>query len=78
MRILEFIKSRIAPYFKIKDSKKIDIKKMSQDDQRATFREAKILEVLNHPNIVKLHSSFLDKKNIYMVFDLMGIWHKSI
>ena len=28
MRILEFIKSRIAPYFKIKDSKRIDIKKL--------------------------------------------------
>lgn len=28
MRILEFIKSRIAPYFRIKESKKIDIKKL--------------------------------------------------
>jgi NIMA (never in mitosis gene a)-related kinase len=34
---------------------------MSQDDQRATFREAKILEVLNHPNIVRFREVYRTK-----------------
>lgn len=33
------------------------------------FNERNILSKLSHPSIVKLHSSFLDKKNVYMVFD---------
>ena len=41
--------------------KKIDIKKLSQEDQRATFREAKILEVLNHPNIVRFREVYRTK-----------------
>eukprot|EP00356_Strombidium_inclinatum_P014589 CAMPEP_0170493208 /NCGR_PEP_ID=MMETSP0208-20121228/13522_1 /TAXON_ID=197538 /ORGANISM="Strombidium inclinatum, Strain S3" /LENGTH=99 /DNA_ID=CAMNT_0010769101 /DNA_START=18 /DNA_END=317 /DNA_ORIENTATION=+ len=32
--------------------KQIDIKSMSEDEKRWTLREAKILEVLKHPNII--------------------------
>lgn len=31
--------------------------------------EKNILSKLNHPNIVKLHSTFTDAKNVYMVLD---------
>lgn len=31
--------------------------------------EKRILSMLSHPNIVKLHSSFTDSKNVYMVMD---------
>ena len=31
--------------------------------------ERNILSKLSHPNIVKLHSSFHDAKNVYMVMD---------
>ena len=41
--------------------KKIDIKKMSEDDKQATFREAKILEVLNHPNIIRFKEVYKTK-----------------
>lgn len=33
------------------------------------FNERNVLSKLHHPNIVKLHSCFTDKKNMYMVFD---------
>lgn len=33
------------------------------------FSEKNILAKLNHPSIVKLHSCFLDRKNVYMVLD---------
>lgn len=41
--------------------KKIDIKKMSEADKRATLREAKILEVLNHPNIIRFKEVYKTK-----------------
>ena len=42
--------------------KKIDIGKMSDDERRETFREAKILEVLNHPNIIRFKEVYKTKK----------------
>jgi serine/threonine protein kinase len=32
--------------------KKINIKKMSPEEKDSTYKEAKILELLSHPNIV--------------------------
>jgi len=32
--------------------KKIDIKRMSEEEKRNTYREAKILELLSHPGII--------------------------
>jgi serine/threonine protein kinase len=33
------------------------------------FNERNILMKVSNPSIVRLHSSFLDKKNVYMVLD---------
>jgi NIMA (never in mitosis gene a)-related kinase len=41
--------------------KKIDIKKMSEEERRLTLREAKILEVLNHPNIIRFREVYKTK-----------------
>lgn len=41
--------------------KKIDIKRMSEEDKKATVREAKILEVLNHPNIISFREVYRTK-----------------
>ncbi len=41
--------------------KKIDIKKMSEEERRLTLREAKILEVLNHPNIIRFKEVYKTK-----------------
>lgn len=35
---------------------------MSDDEKRETFREAKILEVLNHPNIIRFKEVYKTKK----------------
>jgi len=35
---------------------------MSEDEKRETFREAKILEVLNHPNIIRFKEVYKTKK----------------
>ena len=42
--------------------KKIDIKKMSEADKQSTLREAKILEVLNHPNIIRFKEVYKTKQ----------------
>lgn len=42
--------------------KKIDIAKMSDEEKRETFREAKILEVLNHPNIIRFKEVYKTKR----------------
>lgn len=34
---------------------------MSKDDQQATYRESKILEVLNHPNIIRFREVYRTK-----------------
>ena len=41
--------------------KQIDITKMSEQEKRETVQEAKILEALNHPNIVKFIEVFKTK-----------------
>jgi NIMA (never in mitosis gene a)-related kinase len=35
---------------------------MSEDERKETLREAKILEVLNHPNIVRFREVYKTKK----------------
>lgn len=42
--------------------KKIDIKKMSEEDRSSTFREAKILEALAHPNIIRFKEVYKTKQ----------------
>ena len=41
--------------------KQIDISKMSDTEKKETVKEAKILEVLSHPNIVKFIEVFKTK-----------------
>jgi NIMA (never in mitosis gene a)-related kinase len=35
---------------------------MSEDERKETLREAKILEVLNHPNIIRFREVYKTKK----------------
>ena len=42
--------------------KQIDIGSMSEDERRETLKEAKILEVLNHPNITRVREVYKTKK----------------
>lgn len=42
--------------------KQIDIAQMSEEERRETLNEAKILEVLSHPNIVKFREVYKTKK----------------
>ena len=41
--------------------KQIDIACMSDDEKKETLKEAKILEVLNHPNIVRFREVYKTK-----------------
>ena len=38
--------------------KKINIRKMSEEEKLATHKEAKILELLNHPGIIKFREIY--------------------
>jgi NIMA (never in mitosis gene a)-related kinase len=42
--------------------KQIDITQMSEDERKETLREAKILEVLDHPNIIRFKEVYKTKK----------------
>ena len=42
--------------------KQIDIAAMSEEEMRETVREGRILEVLNHPNIVRFREVYKTKK----------------
>jgi NIMA (never in mitosis gene a)-related kinase len=42
--------------------KRIDIAKMKEEEKKETFREAKILEVFNHPNIIRFREVYKTKK----------------
>lgn len=42
--------------------KQIDIETMSEEERKETLREAKILEVLNHPNIIRFREVYKTKK----------------
>lgn len=42
--------------------KQIDIATMSEEERRETVREGRILEVLNHPNIVRFREVYKTKK----------------
>jgi len=42
--------------------KQIDIHAMSEEERRETLREAKILEVLQHPNVVRFKEVYKTKK----------------
>jgi len=41
--------------------KQIDISSMNEDEKRACHREAKILQVLDHPNITKYYDAYKTK-----------------
>lgn len=38
--------------------KKIDINKMNDEEKKSTYREAKILELLNHPAIIRFREVY--------------------
>ena len=42
--------------------KQVDIQTMSEEERKETLREAKILEVLNHPNIIRFKEVYKTKK----------------
>lgn len=42
--------------------KQVDLNNMSENEKQETYREAKILEVLNHPNIVKFREVYKTKR----------------
>jgi NIMA (never in mitosis gene a)-related kinase len=42
--------------------KRINIKKMSEEEKQETLKEAKILEVLNHPNIIRFKEVYKTNK----------------
>ncbi len=42
--------------------KQIDISEMTEDERKETLKEAKILEVLNHPNITRFREVYKTKK----------------
>ena len=51
--------------------KQVDMINMSKKDQKATLQEAKLLEFLNHPNIIRFREVYQQakKKKLCIVMD---------
>ena len=47
--------------------KQVEISKMDEDEKKATLREARILEVLNHPFITKFKEVYRTKRGILCI-----------
>lgn len=59
---------------RLADSKKVILKEisvdqMSVDERQASVNEAKVLSMLDHPNIVGYYESFLDEKTMTIVME---------
>ena len=49
--------------------KKIIIKNMKQKHQKEAIKEVQILRKVNHPNIIKYYTSFIDEEYIYIIME---------
>lgn len=47
----------------------LDLKVMKEKHQKEAWKEAMILKKLNHPNIIKYYSSFLENENLHIVME---------
>ena len=49
--------------------KKMELNHLKEKQQRECYREVSILRKVNHPNIIKYYSSFLEKENLYIIME---------
>lgn len=60
--------------FSVSDNSRVAVKimkreKLSPDDEVSIYQEARILQELNHPNIVKMFDFYEEPENFYMVME---------
>jgi serine/threonine protein kinase len=49
--------------------KKMELKHMKEKQQKESWKEVMILKKVNHPNLIKYHTSFLEEDNLYIVME---------
>ena len=49
--------------------KKMELKHMKEKQQNEAWKEVMILKKVNHPNIIKYHTSFLEEDCLYIVME---------
>ena len=49
--------------------KKMELNHLKPKQQRECYREVSILKKVNHPNIIKYYSSFLEQENLYIIME---------
>ena len=54
---------------KIYVMKRMELNHLKEKQQRECYREVGILKKVNHPNIIKYYSSFLEKSNLYIIME---------
>jgi NIMA (never in mitosis gene a)-related kinase len=50
--------------------KKMELNHLKPKQQRECYHEVSILKRLNHPNIIKYYSSFLENENLYIIWNM--------
>ena len=61
----------VRSYLDSKDyvMKKMELNHLKPKQQRECYHEVSILKRLNHPNIIKYYSSFLENENLYIIME---------
>jgi NIMA (never in mitosis gene a)-related kinase len=49
--------------------KKMELKHMKEKQQKESWKEVLILKKVNHPNLIKYYTSFLEEDNLYIVME---------
>lgn len=52
--------------------KKVNLKRQSSQEQTDTLNEIRVMERVDHPNIVKFYEAFLEGGSIYIVMEYLG------
>ncbi len=49
--------------------KKMELKHMKEKQQKESWKEVMILKKVNHPNLIKYYTSFLEEDNLYIIME---------
>ena len=52
--------------------KKVNLKRQSSQEQTDTLNEIRVMERVDHPNIVKFYEAFLEGGSVYIVMEYLG------
>lgn len=75
-KVYHVVHNLTANHYALKMIRKAQIHQLKMVDQ--IKNEIEIMQILQHPNIVKLHTYFEDPTNIYLLMELAEVHHSKL